>query len=152
MCPCFLLIFLNVCQSKHYMILSSLLKLCKSLFIVMISQDDLPNRWNIFWAWELCEWWNDLTKRNHWRGVSPAEMCLDVTIKSKYWHEMSLLNVEKLLIYREQAWQRAFIGLWTVHINLQTQFVSVGVVVKKKKKKIEFTGSWTETPLTHCRL
>lgn len=47
-CPCFLLIFLNVCQSKHYMILSSLLKLCKSLLIDMISEVGLPNKWDIF--------------------------------------------------------------------------------------------------------
>lgn len=29
---------------------------------------------------------------------------------------MSHLNVEKLLIYREQAWQRVIIGLWSLQI------------------------------------
>lgn len=52
---CFLLVFLNVRQSKHYMIFSSLLKLCKSCI-----SGSSSNKWDIL----NCEWWDSLTKKN----------------------------------------------------------------------------------------
>lgn len=62
-----------------------------------------------------------LSTRSEFSG-DPNPFSLDVTInKILTWNVPFKCGKKKLLIYREQAWQRVFIGLWSVRINLQTQ-------------------------------
>lgn len=71
------------------------------------------------------------------QDVDSDPFCLDFTINIDIKCPISMWKKKNLLIYTEQAWQHAFIGLWTLQTNLQTQlFVSAASVVDDFKKRV----------------